>query len=115
MTCSGASLYCATKGALNQYAKCIALEEAPNGIRVNVICPGVTDTEMFEEIKTTYPKEKVDYWTKVMNPLSRPGTSQEIARLIAFVASEGNGFMTGAEILVDGGQKLTSSFDNFPA
>lgn len=99
MSCPGVSTYCASKGALNQYAKCIALEEAKHGIRVNVVCPGATQSEMLDKIKNCVSKEKWEYWVKVMNPFSRVGTSEGVARIIAFVASDGNGFMTGTAIV----------------
>lgn len=90
--------YCASKGAVLMMTKTAAVEYAARGIRVNCFCPGTIRTGMTAGM----PK---DYMDKVIeaNPVKRIGLPSEIADLALFLASEESSFITGAEILIDGG------------
>ena len=90
---TGASAYCAAKGAIIVWTKAMARELAPNGIRVNAVAPGFILNTNFHEIHT--PKAVQE--KAIANiPLNRAGSPEDVARAIAFLASEFNGFITGA-------------------
>ncbi len=95
--------YCTSKGALAQMTRAMAIDHARDGIRVNAICPGDTDTPMQDSAFTD--GDRVAGLAKVGEtvPLGRVATPLEIARAAAFVASEDASYITGAMIPVDGG------------
>jgi NAD(P)-dependent dehydrogenase (short-subunit alcohol dehydrogenase family) len=94
--------YSATKAALLLLAKGMALDHAADGIRVNTLSPGGIATEgMAERWGDMATAERE--WGKRMHPLGRLGRVEEIASAAAFLASEEASFMTGADLLVDGG------------
>jgi NAD(P)-dependent dehydrogenase (short-subunit alcohol dehydrogenase family) len=97
---AGASVYVASKHAVEGMTKSAALEVAGTGVRVNVVAPGTTDTGMLTRFTST-DKNKAALVSTV--PIKRLATSEEIARVIAFVASENASYMTGSSIPVDGG------------
>jgi NAD(P)-dependent dehydrogenase (short-subunit alcohol dehydrogenase family) len=97
---AGASVYVASKHAVEGMTKSAALEVAGTGVRVNVVAPGTTDTGMLTRFTST-DENKVALVSTV--PLKRLATSEEIAHVIAFVASENASYMTGSSIPVDGG------------
>jgi NAD(P)-dependent dehydrogenase (short-subunit alcohol dehydrogenase family) len=98
---AGRPAYCATKGALIQLAKVLAIDHAPQGSRANTSSPGAIETrrmlrrhkDMDEARRTMGPKH-------LLNRLGRP---DEIARAAVFLASDASAFMTGSDLLVDGG------------
>ncbi|TDJ51596.1 MAG: SDR family oxidoreductase [Nitrospina sp.] len=92
--------YNASKGALNQFSKSIAVEYGHAGIRSNAICPGMIETEMTEELRGN--TELMDEWRKGY-PLGRFGVPDEVARACLFLASDEASFVTGATLPVDGG------------
>lgn len=99
-------IYSLTKGALVAYAKSLALMGAPDGIRVNVICPGSVDTPMLPTFFGREPGANIEDLKAnfiSMIPLGRPAQPEEIAGVIAFLASDDAGFVTGVSIPVDGG------------
>lgn len=98
---SQASVYAASKAALNAVMKIAALELADRKIRVNVVSPGPISTEIMGKIGLTQSLE--DQMTSTI-PLSRFGKAEEVAKLIAFLASDSAAFITGSEYLIDGGQ-----------
>jgi NAD(P)-dependent dehydrogenase (short-subunit alcohol dehydrogenase family) len=97
----GRPAYCATKGALIQLAKVLATDHAAQGIRANTLSPGAIETRrMLRRYKD------MDEARKVMGPkhlLGRLGLPEEIARAALFLASDASAFMTGSDLLVDGG------------
>jgi NAD(P)-dependent dehydrogenase (short-subunit alcohol dehydrogenase family) len=94
--------YSATKAALLLLAKGMALDHAADGIRVNTLSPGGIATEgMAERWGDMATAERE--WGKRMHPLGRLGRVEEIASAAAFLASDEASFMTGADLLVDGG------------
>ena len=100
----GASIYAASKAALNSLAKTLAVELAGRRIRVNVISPGPIATPIFGKMgmdKETQAQVTAGLVNAV--PLKRLGTPEEIARSVAFLASEDAAFITGQELVVDGG------------
>jgi len=97
---AGASVYVASKHAVEGLTKSAALEVAGTGVRVNVVAPGTTDTGMLTRFTST-DKNKAALVSTV--PFKRMATPEEIAHVIAFVASANASYMTGASIPVDGG------------
>jgi NAD(P)-dependent dehydrogenase (short-subunit alcohol dehydrogenase family) len=97
---AGASVYVASKHAVEGMTKSAALEVAGTGVRVNVVAPGTTDTGMLTRFTNT-DQNKATLVSTV--PFKRLATPEEIARVIAFVASADASYMTGASIPVDGG------------
>src|SRR5271169_6147301 len=96
-----ASLYTASKHAVEGLTKSAALEGAPFGVRVNAVAPGPVDTEMLTRF-TGSPERKAGLVAGV--PLKRAGKPQEIADAIVFVASDRATFITGQTISVNGGK-----------
>src|ERR1700728_1751894 len=94
--------YASTKGALETLVKNWAAILGPQGIRVNAVAPGVIDTDMSNFTKTEAGREV----TLAMQALKRIGKPEDVADVVAFVASDGARWITGASIPVDGGSKL---------
>jgi NAD(P)-dependent dehydrogenase (short-subunit alcohol dehydrogenase family) len=97
----GASIYAASKHAVEGMTKCAALEAAPFGIRVNVVAPGPVDTDMLTRFSGNDEK-KVSLIAGV--PLKRMGDPHEIAESIVFMASHKASFITGTVLSVNGGK-----------
>ena len=97
---AGASVYVASKHAVEGLTKSAALEVAGTGVRVNVVAPGTTDTGMLTRFTDT-DENKAALVSTV--PFKRLATPEEIAHVIVFVASANASYMTGASIPVDGG------------
>ncbi len=96
----GILAYSASKGAIIIFTKCLAIELAPHGIRVNSVGPGWVDTPMGGELLDAKSR-------KVVNdaiPLGYVAPPEEIARVIVFLASEMSQYMTGSLVIADGGQ-----------
>jgi NAD(P)-dependent dehydrogenase (short-subunit alcohol dehydrogenase family) len=97
---AGASVYVASKHAVEGLTKSAALEVAGTGVRVNVVAPGTTDTGMLTRFTNTNENKAALVSTV---PVKRLATPEEIAHVIVFVASANASYMTGASIPVDGG------------
>jgi NAD(P)-dependent dehydrogenase (short-subunit alcohol dehydrogenase family) len=97
--------YCATKGALIQLAKAMATDHASQNIRVNTLSPGAVETERL--IKRFGDMETARRTAGPKHLLQRLGQPEEIARAAVFLASDASSFMTGADLLVDGGYNAT--------
>jgi NAD(P)-dependent dehydrogenase (short-subunit alcohol dehydrogenase family) len=95
----GTSVYSATKGALNRIAKIAANELAGRNIRVNIVSPGPVATPGLDKAVPEGAKEQLAGATA----MQRLGHPDEIAKTVLFLASEDAGFITGTELLVDGG------------
>ena len=97
---AGASVYAASKHAVEGLTKSAALEGAGSGVRVNAMAPGPTDTGMLTRFTGT-PEKKAALVTTV--PMARLGLSEELANAIVFIASDEASFITGHVLNVDGG------------
>ena len=107
---SGATAYASSKAGQQAMAQMLALELAPDGVRVNVICPGMVDTEIEENTdrqklehvrySAEYPEGKV--------PLTHgdPGDPDDVAELVTFLASDRADLITGSPVWIDGAQSL---------
>ncbi|PIO73853.1 oxidoreductase, short chain dehydrogenase/reductase family protein [Teladorsagia circumcincta] len=103
----GVTYYCMSKSAVDQFTKCLALEMAPHGVRVNAVNPGVTVTNLHRrsgQDEKAYAAflEK----SKTTHALGRPGDAKEVAEAILFLASERSSFTTGELLRVDGGRGI---------
>src|SRR6476469_1827840 len=108
---AGLSGYCATKGGVRLFAKAIAMECATfgDGIRVNSVHPGIIDTPIWGKIPTEGtgagqnapidPEERA----KMATPLGRAGHAEEIAQGVLYLASDASRYVTGTELVIDGG------------
>jgi acetoacetyl-CoA reductase len=97
----GQTNYSAAKAGVIGFTKALAQENAKKGITVNAIAPGYIDTEMV----TAVPKNVLDQIVAAI-PVGRLGMADEIARCVAFLASEDAGFITGSTLTVNGGQYI---------
>jgi NAD(P)-dependent dehydrogenase (short-subunit alcohol dehydrogenase family) len=102
--------YCATKGGVRLLTKGAALECAQKGwgVRVNSVHPGVIDTPIWTKVNPDYLKEganavDVDAMAKLGVPMGIPGKPEDIAGGILFLASDDSSYMTGTELVIDGG------------
>jgi NAD(P)-dependent dehydrogenase (short-subunit alcohol dehydrogenase family) len=97
-------VYVATKGAAVQLARALALDWAPEGIRVNAVCPGIVDTPMLREFVDGLPDPSTA-WTEheKAQPLGRLATPAEVAAAVLFLSSPAASFITGVALPIDGG------------
>jgi NAD(P)-dependent dehydrogenase (short-subunit alcohol dehydrogenase family) len=104
LTIAGMFPYAAAKSGLVGLSRSLALDYAPKGIRVNVVSPGWTRTHLVDEWFARQPDPAAAESSILSaHPLKRMATSEEVANVVAFVASDEASAMTGAEILVDCG------------
>jgi len=97
--------YCMSKSAIDQFTSCVALELAPKGVRVNSVNPGVIVTSLHKAGGLTDEAyDKFLAHSRETHPLGRTGTVEEVARAIAFLASDAASFTTGDHLHVDGGR-----------
>jgi NAD(P)-dependent dehydrogenase (short-subunit alcohol dehydrogenase family) len=92
--------YCASKGGLVQLTRSLAIDHGPDGVRVNCVCPGLIETAMADWIRAD--SQALARWEATV-PARRIGTAEEIADVIAFLASPGAGYVQGAVLMADGG------------
>jgi NAD(P)-dependent dehydrogenase (short-subunit alcohol dehydrogenase family) len=97
----GRPAYCAAKGALIQLARAMALDHAADGVRVNSLSPGATETRRMLLRHATMEEARAASVPR--HPIGRLGRPDEIAQGALFLASEASSFMTGADLLIDGG------------
>lgn len=93
--------YCASKAGVSAITKCLAQEFEADGVRVNAICPGGIETPMVGGIR--FPEGINQRLLAALSPLSRRGKPEEVAALVAFLASDEASYISGEDILVDGG------------
>ena len=101
---SGESVYSACKGGMIAFGKTLAREYTRNRIRVNTVCPGPTDTPLFAAVSID-PEvgEKIQQGLKRAIPMKRLGVPEDYAGMVAFLASDDAGYITGQTISVSGG------------
>lgn len=92
--------YSASKGGLVQLTRSLAIDHAPDGVRVNCVCPGLIDTAMADWIRRD--DEALTRWAANL-PARRIGLASEVADVVAFLATTGGSYMHGAVLMVDGG------------
>ncbi len=96
--------YCASKAAVVNMTRAMALDHGPQGIRVNCVCPGDTDTGMLRgEAQQLGVDEELFLVEAADRPLGRIGSPDEIARAVLYLASDASSFVTGTVLVVDGG------------
>lgn len=96
--------YCASKGAVANMTRAMAIDHGPRNIRVNAICPGDTDTPMLRDEARQLGQPEGDFLAESANrPLGRYAQPIEIARSVLYLASEAASYVTGAALVVDGG------------
>lgn len=103
----GQAAYCASKAGAVMLTKCMALDGAKAGIRVNCVCPGFTETPMLERFLEGQPDPEASRaFATRLHPLGRLGTPRDIADAFVYLASDEAAWVTGTALAVDGG--LTS-------
>ena len=102
---TGHVAYCASKGAIHQLTKALALDHARDGIRVNGVCPGEVDTPMLRAGGRAVPlnDDELSAMAERVVPMGRLAQPVEIARVVLFLASDYASYMTGALVPVDAG------------
>ena len=98
----GQANYAASKAGIHGFTKSLAVEFAGKGITVNTISPGYLRTAMVEKV----PQEIIDSRILPQIPVGRLGEPDEVAQLVAFLASERGAFVTGADLAINGGQHM---------
>ncbi len=100
ITLPGLSIYAASKAGIKQFTKGLANEWAQSGVRINSISPAFISTRLVQ------PVLQDPVWRKIIDsrtPMKRPGTPEEVADLIVFLASSRSSYITGTDIAIDGG------------
>jgi NAD(P)-dependent dehydrogenase (short-subunit alcohol dehydrogenase family) len=100
---TGVVAYCASKGAVHQITRAMALDHVKDGIRINAVCPGEVDTPMLRSEREQPPTPADMQRLAETVPLGRLAQPTEIAKVVVFLASEAASYMTGALVPVDAG------------
>ena len=100
---AGVAAYCASKGAVHQITRAMALDHAQDGIRINAVCPGEVDTPMLRSEREHPPTAEDMQRLADSVPTGRLAQPEEIAKVVVFLASDAASYMTGALVPVDAG------------
>lgn len=95
----GSSMYSSSKGAVTTFSRAMAKELGPKGIRVNAVCPGLIGTKFHDD----FTKDEIRAMVAAKTPLRKEGAAQEVADLVAYLASSEASFITGNNIDINGG------------
>jgi len=95
----GSALYASSKGAVSTFTRAMAKELGPKGIRVNALCPGLIATKFHDD----FTKDEIRTKVASMTPLRREGSAEEVADLVAYLASDEAAFIAGNNIDINGG------------
>jgi NAD(P)-dependent dehydrogenase (short-subunit alcohol dehydrogenase family) len=99
-----AASYCASKGAIVQLTKAMAIDHGPQNIRVNCVCPGDTDTPLLRREAEQLGEPTDRFLAQAADrPLGRIGTPEDIAQAVLYLASDAASYVTGTALVVDGG------------
>lgn len=101
---AGQSAYCATKFGVVGMTKAVALDYAPVGIRINVVCPGIIQTPMMDRF--TGGTDEGRARVIAQEPIGRMGVAEEIADAVLWLSSDASSFVVGHTLVVDGGQTV---------
>jgi NAD(P)-dependent dehydrogenase (short-subunit alcohol dehydrogenase family) len=98
------SAYCASKFGLTNLCKQVAIEHAPDDVRVNVLAPSATDTGLFMRLTSLAPNpEEIRAGVAANMPMQRLGTAADVCAAVRFLTDEGSSYLSGAVIPLDGG------------
>ena len=100
---SGVAAYCASKGAVHNLTRALAMDHAGDGIRVNAVCPGEVNTPMLQSERAEPVTDELLAKIAATVPMGRLADPDEIARVVCFLASDAASYMTGAMVSVDAG------------
>lgn len=100
---AGVAAYCASKGAVHNLTRALAMDHAADGIRVNAVCPGEVNTPMLQSERTEAVTDELLAKIAATVPMGRLADPDEIARVVCFLASDDASYMTGALVSVDAG------------
>lgn len=104
---ANSSIYASSKAALNSLMRIAAIELAPRKIRVNSVSPGPTKTEIMNKVGFDEAQLKaVNEWMIGQIPLKHIGTAENVGKMVAYFCGDAASFITGAEIVMDGGMSL---------
>jgi NAD(P)-dependent dehydrogenase (short-subunit alcohol dehydrogenase family) len=107
MNGASSSIYSSGKAALNAVMRIAALELAPRGIRVNAVSPGPTETEILNKIGLDEAALRgLHDWMIERIPLKKMGTADDVAKMVAYFCGDQAKFITGTEVVMDGGMSL---------
>lgn len=100
---AGVAAYCASKGAVHNLTRALAMDHAADGIRVNAVCPGEVNTPMLQSERAEAVTDQLLTAIAATVPMGRLADPDEIARVVCFLASDAASYMTGALVSVDAG------------
>jgi NAD(P)-dependent dehydrogenase (short-subunit alcohol dehydrogenase family) len=103
--------YATAKGGIVALTRTLALEAAPHGVTVNAVAPGAIDTPLNQKAYT--PEVRARYEERI--PLGRIGSEEEVADVVAFLASHASRYVTGHELVVDGGLVINGTMGHAPS
>ena len=100
---AGVAAYCASKGAVHNLTRALAMDHAADGIRINAVCPGEVNTPMLQSERAEPVTDQLLAQIASTVPMGRLADPDEIARVVCFLASDDASYMTGAMVSVDAG------------